>query len=54
MNFKKKLKEAPLYYWEEKSYMMVIPKNEEEDILSNAMDRLSSMKDVELLETNYK
>lgn len=50
---KPKLEEKPLYYWEEKSYMLVIPKEENEDILKNALERLEAMKDIKLLENHY-
>ncbi len=46
--FKKKLTESPLYYWEEKSYMMVIPSNEEENLVKDIITRVSSIKDVEI------
>lgn len=50
--FKKKLVEHPLAYWEEKSYMMVIPPLEEEDVLKKGIDNLSSCKDIKIKETN--
>lgn len=50
---KAKLTEQPLGYWEEKSYMMVIPKNDEENILKNAIERLSSSKEFKVKDTNY-
>lgn len=56
MFFKKKqpqLEETPLGYWEEKSYMLVIPEKEDEDILRNSIDRISSMDEVEVIENNY-
>lgn len=49
---KTKLTEQPLGYWEEKSYMMIIPKNDEENILKNAVERLSSSKEFEVKDTN--
>lgn len=56
MFFKKKeknnnleaLKEAPLEYWEEKSYMMAVPKDESKDILDGLFDRVAAVKGVEI------
>jgi len=56
MFFKKKqskLTEAPLYYWEEKSYMLAIPKNEDEDILRDSLDRISAIEGVEVKDNYY-
>ncbi len=50
---KNKLTEQPLGYWEEKSYMMVIPKNNEENILKNAVERLSSSTQFKVKDINY-
>ncbi len=50
---KKKLIEAPLYYWEEKSYMMVIPNKPDEEILKKGIDRLKANKEFSIIETNY-
>ena len=41
---KENLKEAPLEYWEEKSYMMVIPENE--DDLANLNDIIGRISDI--------
>lgn len=49
---RKKLVEQPLAYWEEKSYMMVIPPLEEEDVLKKGIDNLSSCKEFKIKETN--
>lgn len=51
---KKKMKLAPLYYWEEKSYMMVIPPEDEEDILKNALNGLTKASEIKIIENNYK
>lgn len=51
--FKKKLVEQPLGYWEEKSYMMAIPRSDDEDILKKGIDRLSSNKEFKVKDTNY-
>lgn len=51
--FKKKLIEAPLNYWEEKSYMMIIPKTANENLLKNALANLSASKEIKILENNY-
>lgn len=50
--FKKKLKESPLAYWEEKSYMMVIPKSFEDDILKNSVKRLEQTPEIVINKTN--
>lgn len=50
---KKKLEEAPLYYWEEKSYMMAIPKTADENIIKEGIERLSKNKEIEVKDTNY-
>lgn len=49
----KKLVEAPLYYWEEKSYMLVIPENEDEDLLNNSLERIEKIEGLKILENNY-
>ncbi len=51
---KKELVEAPLGYWEEKSYMMIIPRKDEEDLLKEAINRLEKSKEVKLINQNYK
>lgn len=56
MFFKKKdkdkavdsLKEAPLGYWEEKSYMLVVPKDESKDMLEGLFDRVAAIEGVEI------
>lgn len=56
MFFKKKepkYTEAPLGYWEEKSYMLAIPANEEEDILKDSIDRIASIEGVEVKDNHY-
>lgn len=50
---KKKLFEQPLGYWEEQSYMMAIPKNNDENILKNGIDRLLSNKEFKTKDTNF-
>ncbi len=47
---KKKLKEEPLGYWEEKSYMQIIPRDYTQDFISGIFDRVSMMEDIEVLE----
>ena len=49
----KKLVEAPLYYWERKSYMLVILNNEEEDFFQNSMRSIERLSDVFIKENNY-
>ena len=51
--FKKKLVAQPLEYWEEKSYMMVIPKDDNEDTLKKGIERLSKSKEFKVIDTNY-
>ena len=46
--FKKKLKEQPLNYWEEQSYMMVIPKEVNDNLLKAITGRLTSSKEFEV------
>ena len=41
--FFKKLEEVPAYYWEEKSYMMIIPKTDK-DLLKKTIDNLESIR----------
>jgi len=56
MFFKKKekeLKEAPLYYWEEKSYMSVVLKDEETDILKDSLDRIKKISGLKILESKF-
>lgn len=45
---KKVLKEAPMGYWEEKSYMMAIPKDESKDMLDGLFDRVAAIEGVEI------
>lgn len=47
---KKNLEEAPLGYWEEKSYMMIIPQNELRNPLVGLFDRVADIKGVKILE----
>ncbi len=51
MFFKKKpkLSVAPLGYWEEKSYMIIIVKEENKDFLKGISERISSIEGVEFL-----
>lgn len=54
MFFKKEsLQEAPLGYWEEYSYMLVVPKDDNEDLVSGIFEKVSDMNDVELIEKKY-
>ncbi len=51
---KQKLVEAPLGYWEEKSYMLAIPETEENDeILKKSLERIASIKGVKIKENHY-
>lgn len=47
---KKKLKEAPLGYWEEQSYMQVIPRDSTKDFMSEILDRVSNTKEFKIQE----
>lgn len=49
-NKKKSLEEAPLGYWEEKSYMMIIPSNELRNPLIGLFERVADIKGVKVLE----
>ena len=43
------LQEAPLGYWEEKSYMSIIPRNQSENLISEIFQRLEN-KGINILE----
>ena len=47
------LKEAPLGYWEEKSYMLVIPKDDNEDLITPIFERISTIENIEIKEKRY-
>lgn len=42
------LQEAPLGYWEEKSYMLVVSEEKTEDLLKDLEDKISKIKDVKV------
>lgn len=46
----KKLEEAPLGYWEESSYMLVIPEDATEELLDGIFERTQQLEDVEVIE----
>lgn len=50
---KKVFKEEPLCYWEEKSYMMVIPEDDTKNILNDSLGRISKIAGVKIIDTNY-
>lgn len=50
---KKHLKESPLYYWEEQSYMMIIPNDENKNLVEGALDRISTIKGLKITDTSY-
>lgn len=50
---KRKLIEAPLGYWEEKSYMLAIPKNEEYKLTKQDIERISKIENVKVKDTNF-
>ena len=42
-------KEQPLGYWEEKSYMLVIPENPTNELLESVCDRVSSIEGIKII-----
>ncbi len=50
---KNKILEKPLSYWEEKSYMLAILKDDEPDILKKSIDRIASIKGVKVKDNHY-
>ncbi len=46
----KKIKEAPLNYWEEKSYMLAISKEDSEEYITEGFERLSKFEGIEILD----
>lgn len=50
---KKQLTEAPLGYWEEKSYMLAIPKDENYMLTKEDIERISSIEGVTVTDTHY-
>ncbi len=48
----RKLKEAPLNYWEEKSFMLVIPKNDNEDFLNNSFESIEKIENIKIKDKN--
>lgn len=50
---KKHLTASPLYYWEEKSYMMAVLKDETENIIEECLERLTSSKEFAVKDPNY-
>ena len=49
---KKTLIEAPLGYWEEKSYMMTIPKDDSKNLLSDVIERIATIPKVKIVDTD--
>lgn len=49
---KKKFVEEPLAYWEEKSYMMIVPSALDDNILKKCLDNLSASKEIKVKETS--
>lgn len=45
--------EEPLSYWEESSYMMVLPPNDKAELLKIALMRIETMPEIEVKEQNY-
>ncbi len=50
---RKKLVEAPLAYWEEKSYMMVVPRVYSENLVEEGLKRLKESNDFKVDNINY-
>lgn len=52
--FKKKeeIKEMPLGYWEESSYMLVIPENANMGLLEGVFERVANLENVKIIEKN--
>lgn len=46
------LKEQPLGYWEEFSYMMVVPSDATEELLEGIIDRVSALDEIKVLESH--
>ena len=46
----KNMEEKPLAYWEEKSYMMVIPEKNTEDFMSGMFDRVSNIEGIKIID----
>ncbi|MDE6285071.1 MAG: DUF4026 domain-containing protein [Bacilli bacterium] len=51
---KKTLVEAPLGYWEEKSYFIAIPADETRNLLKDCLNGISSLEDVEIIDNHHK
>lgn len=47
----KKYKEQPLGYWEEKSYMLVVPEEAKGDLLDTIVERVEAMDEVKVIES---
>ncbi len=47
---KKKMKEADLGAWEKKSYMQIIPNNDNEDFISGIFDRVSAIDGIDIID----
>lgn len=50
MKFNKKLKEAPLGYWEKESYMLVIPEEVNKNLLEGIFERINTIDNVNIIE----
>lgn len=48
-----KIEESSLYYWEERSYMLVIPKDGEDDFFKNSIKGIEKLSGVDIKENNY-
>lgn len=47
------LEELPLGYWEEKSYMLVVPKEYTEDLITGIFERVANIEGVEIKEKRF-
>lgn len=50
ITMKKKLTESPLGYWEQESYMIIVPKDPTEELLEGIVDRISKIEELTILE----
>ena len=51
-NSMENLKEQPLGYWEEKSYMLAIPENPTKELLDSVCDRVANIEGVKIIKKN--
>lgn len=49
----KKIKEQPLNYWEEKSYMMAVIRDEHKNYIETSFEKISNIKNLKIKDKNY-